>query len=67
MDTTQIESIGSVSPDRISFDKKNPRGEGEEQIKQDKSFVELRKSVKKYGVLVPLLHKELKAYINHLN
>ena len=60
MDTTQIESIGSVSPEKISFDKKNPRGEGEEQIKQDKSFKELRKSVRKYGVLVPLVTQRAK-------
>ncbi len=61
MDTTQIESIGSVSPERISFDKKNPRGEGEEQIKQDKSFKELKKSVRKYGVLVPLVTQRTKS------
>ena len=61
MDTTQIESIGSVSPEKISFDKKNPRGEGEEQIKQDKSFKELGKSVRKFGVLVPLVTQRAKS------
>lgn len=48
-------SLREISPNSIMFDPKNPRGENKNEIEQDDSFKELRASVKKYGVLEPLI------------
>lgn len=53
-------NLVNISPSLIGFDEKNPRGESEDQIKSDKSFLDLRKSVSHYGVLVPLIAAETK-------
>jgi ParB/RepB/Spo0J family partition protein len=58
MDLTDLKRIELVSPESIAFDDKNPRGETEEQILQDADFQELRRSVRAYGVLVPLIVRE---------
>ncbi len=55
MDATQIQPIALVPPSTIDLDEKNPRGETPEQIEEDRSFKELRKSVRNFGVLVPLV------------
>ena len=57
MDTTQI-PIALIPPNEIDFDDKNPRGETAEQIEEDSSFKELKKSVRHYGVLVPLVTRK---------
>jgi hypothetical protein len=55
MATDISQPTGLVSPKFVNFDVKNPRGETADQIQQDPDFLELRKSVRKYGVLVPLV------------
>ncbi len=58
MDLTDLSRIELVSSKSIAFDEKNPRGETEEQILQDADFQELRRSVRTYGVLVPLIVRD---------
>lgn len=58
MDATQIQPIASIPPDTINFDDKNPRGETAKQIQEDRAFKELRKSVRHFGVLVPLVTRK---------
>lgn len=50
-----VETLGIIPPGMIEYDRRNPRGETEEQIQEDKRFEELRKSVRKHGVLVPVI------------
>ncbi len=44
-----------LNPQDIDVDIDNPRHEDEDQIQSDPSFVQLRESVSKFGVLVPLV------------
>jgi ParB/RepB/Spo0J family partition protein len=48
-------SLINISPEDIDFNLDNPRGESPEDIQNDKSFVQLKDSVFKYGVLVPIV------------
>ena len=50
-----------VDPKNISFDKKNPRGETEEEIKDDTEYQTLVESVKDNDVWVPLIVKDNKS------
>jgi ParB/RepB/Spo0J family partition protein len=51
-------SLKEISPQKIAFNPKNPRGESESDILHDESFEQLRDSVAQFGVLVPLVvHK----------
>ncbi len=61
MDTDQMTPITLISPQKIIFDDKNPRGETSEQIEEDSSFRELRKSVRHFGVLVPLVTRKTRS------
>lgn len=47
-------TLMKVDPELIHFDQKNPRGEKPEQIEKDETFKDLKKSVKRFGVLIPL-------------
>jgi len=47
-----------ISPNLISFDANNPRGEKEHQIITDPEFHKLVASIKVYGVLEPLIVKK---------
>lgn len=50
----------NIDPKLVEFDEKNPRGEKKEIIEKDKSFNDLKKSISKYGVLVPLIIRKTK-------
>lgn len=52
------EPMEYINPEIISFDDKNPRGESAEQILEDSSFKELCTSVRRYGILVPLIARK---------
>ena len=47
--------LTEVSPTEVQFSKQNPRGESPEQIRNDKTFEQLKDSVYKFGVLVPIV------------
>jgi ParB/RepB/Spo0J family partition protein len=47
-----------VSPQKVRFNKQNPRGESEEVIKNDSTFEQLKDSVAQFGVLVPIVVHE---------
>lgn len=55
MNRIEDKPVSLVAPEKIAFDDKNPRGETEEQIEKDAEFKELRESVKRHGILVPLI------------
>jgi len=61
MNIDQMTPITLISPQQIIFDKKNPRGETPEQIEEDSAFKELRKSVRNYGVIVPLITQKTRS------
>jgi len=44
-----------IDPNDVEFSKDNPRGENEEDILKDPEFEQLKDSVYKYGVLVPIV------------
>ena len=44
-----------IDPKKIDFSKFNPRGETQAQIESDPEFEQLKESVYKYGVLVPVV------------
>jgi hypothetical protein len=44
-----------IDPNEVEFSKDNPRGEREEEILKDPEFEQLKDSVYKYGVLVPIV------------
>ncbi|MGD0712004.1 MAG: ParB N-terminal domain-containing protein [Bacteroidales bacterium] len=48
-----------ISPKQISPDINNPRGENKEMILSDPSFRSLLESIKRYGVLEPLIVKRI--------
>jgi ParB/RepB/Spo0J family partition protein len=52
--------LRQVSPKEIRFSRDNPRGETPEDIKNDKTFEQLKDSVAQFGVLVPLVVHEKK-------
>jgi len=53
-----MKTVFEVDPNDIEFAVFNPRGEKPEDIESDPSFVQLKDSVYKYGVLVPLVVHE---------
>ena len=55
MSVVKTETLGLIPPDKIAFDKKNPRGEMEDQILEDEEFKQLRKSVKHNGLFIPVI------------
>lgn len=61
MSVTRTETLGLLPPQKIAFDKKNPRGETEEQILQDEEFKQLRKSVNHNNLFIPLIVRENKS------
>ena len=51
--------LRQVAPEDVDFDPLNPRGETVEEIAGDPSFQQLKNSVYKFGVLVPIVvHKQ---------
>ena len=52
--------LDEISPDEISPNIKNPRGEKPDEIQRDKTFEQLKDSVAQFGVLVPIVVHELK-------
>ena len=60
------EPMEYISPEIISFDDKNPRGESETQILDDSSFKELCTSVRRYGILVPLIARKARGKAKRL-
>jgi ParB-like chromosome segregation protein Spo0J len=50
-----MKTVIEVDPNDIEFAAFNPRGEKPQDIESDPSFVQLKDSVYKYGVLVPLV------------
>jgi len=50
-----MRTVIDVDPNNIEFAVFNPRGEKPKDIESDPSFVQLKDSVYKYGVLVPLV------------
>ena len=47
-----------VPPEDVAFSKQNPRGESPDEIRNDKTFEQLKDSVAQFGVLVPIVvHK----------
>ena len=46
-----------INPNDISYDKNNPRGLSESQIKNNPQFNKLVSSIKQYGILEPLIVK----------
>ena len=56
-----------INPNDISYDKNNPRGLSESQIKNNPQFNKLVASIKQYGILEPLIVKsddsKLKKYV----
>jgi ParB/RepB/Spo0J family partition protein len=55
---TEQYRLKQVSPKEVRFNKQNPRGESEEVIKNDSTFEQLKDSVSKFGVLVPIVVHE---------
>lgn len=53
-----MKTVFDVDPNDIEFAVFNPRGEKPKDIESDPSFVQLKDSVYKYGVLVPLVVHE---------
>lgn len=53
-----MKTVTEVDPNDIEFAVFNPRGEKSKDIESDPSFVQLKDSVYKYGVLVPLVVHE---------
>lgn len=51
--------LAQFDPELIKFDQLNPRGESEETIINDGSFSILKGSIEKYGILEPIIIKEL--------
>ncbi len=47
--------LAEINPEKIAFDKGNPRGEDEDTISSDPEFEQLKDSVFQYGVLVPVV------------
>ncbi len=52
---SQRYELKQISPKDVDFAKSNPRGEDSDQIEADPSFEQLKESVWKYGVLVPIV------------
>jgi len=52
--------LKQISPKDIAFNKQNPRGENEDEIRRDKTFEQLKDSVAQFGVLVPVVVHEAK-------
>jgi len=50
-----MKTVDDVDPKDIDFAAFNPRGEKSKEIESDPSFIQLKDSVYKYGVLVPLV------------
>jgi ParB/RepB/Spo0J family partition protein len=50
--------LKEVSPNEVRFSGQNPRGESEEEIKNDQTFEQLKDSVARFGVLVPIVVHE---------
>jgi ParB/RepB/Spo0J family partition protein len=48
-----------VSPESVEFSDANPRGETPDEIAEDDTFEQLKDSIYKYGVLVPIVVHEL--------
>lgn len=51
-------SLRRISPRKVEFSHENPRGESPDEIQQDKTFEQLKDSVARYGVLVPIVVHE---------
>jgi hypothetical protein len=51
----RTEVVTEVAPELIDFADFNPRGESQDQIEQDPEYVQLRESVSRFGVMVPLV------------
>ena len=51
--------------DNISFDRNNPRGEGESQIINDPEFKKLVASIQEHGILEPLIIKRDSSNTDH--
>ena len=47
--------LKEVSPEKVEFNRENPRGESAQEIKRDKEFEQLKDSVAQFGVLVPIV------------
>jgi hypothetical protein len=52
---TQRYELKQISPEEVEFAQANPRGESSDQIEADPSYEQLKESVWKYGVLVPIV------------
>ncbi len=52
--------LKQIPPTKIAFSAQNPRGESPEQIREDKTFEQLKDSVAQFGVLVPVVVHELR-------
>lgn len=52
---TQRYELEQISPDEVDFAEFNPRGEKPAQVEADPTFEQLKESVWKYGVLVPIV------------
>lgn len=52
---TDVYELIQVSPEDVEFSKENPRGENPDEIKNDKTFEQLKDSVAQFGVLVPVV------------
>jgi ParB/RepB/Spo0J family partition protein len=50
--------LRQVSPQEVRFNDENPRGESEDDIKNDNTFEQLKDSVAQFGVLVPIVVHE---------
>jgi ParB/RepB/Spo0J family partition protein len=59
MSQTSKYPLLQISPEDVDFNDENPRGETAEEIFNDETFEQLKDSVYKYGVLVPIVvHKQ---------
>ena len=47
--------LKQIDPNEVEYSRDNPRGEEEEDILKDPEFEQLKDSVYKYGVLVPIV------------
>jgi ParB/RepB/Spo0J family partition protein len=56
-----MKTVIEVDPRDIEFAKFNPRGETPKDIESDSSFIQLKDSIYKFGVLVPLVVHEQSA------
>lgn len=59
IENAESTNLENINPQLIEFDDNNPRGETIQQIEEDDSFSELKKSVRNYGVLVPLIAQRI--------